>query len=362
MKITSFPAALSTLSALLINVITGFGQPDVSRVTVPTSLLRKHVFTLASDSLQGRKTGTAGQRQAASYCTASFRQSHLLVVFRLDSTRGSFRQTYLFTTTDVALFGSSRTYGSPSPTYKRNELAPVPRTAEDSNRVSFGDNLAGLLVGTDLKQEVVVLSAHYDHLGRSGGQIFHGADDNASGTATVLSVAAVFDSLARQGIRPRRSILFVLFSGEEGGLIGSQYFVANSPIPLNQFVCDLNVDMVGRVDEAHREKPDYCYLITGNQGSELRTTAETVNQQSVNLAINEGGYDTKNDPDQYFLRSDHYNFVKLGIPVLFFTSGQHADYHRPSDTADKIVYDVLQKRATLVFQTAWSVANSAPKN
>lgn len=337
--------------------MTGFGQPDISRVTVPTSLLRKHVFTLASDGMQGRKTGTVGQRQAASYCTASFRQSHLLVVFRLDSIRGSFRQTYAFTTTDVALFGSSRTYGSTPLTYKRDELVPVPRTAKDSNRVSFGDNLAGLLVGADLKQEVVIVSAHYDHLGRSGGQIFHGADDNASGTATVLSVAAVFDSLARQGVRPKRSILFVLFSGEEGGLLGSKYFVANSPIPLNQLVCDLNVDMVGRIDEAHREKPDYCYLITGNQGSELQTIAETVNQQSVNLALNEGGYDVKNDPDRHFFRSDHYNFAQLGIPVLFFTNGSHPDYHRPSDTADKIAYDVLQKRATLVFQTAWLVAN-----
>lgn len=342
--------------------MTGLAQPDIPRVGVSASLLREHVFMLASDGMQGRKTGTAGQRQAASYCTASFRQSHLLVVFRLDSTRSSFRQTYPFITTDIALFGSSRTYGSPSPTYKRDELAPPPRTAKDSSRVSFGDNLAGLLVGTDLKQEVVVVSAHYDHLGRSGGQIFHGADDNASGTAAVLGMAAVFDSLARQGVRPRRSVLFVLFSGEEGGLLGSQYFVANSPIPLNQFVCDLNVDMVGRIDEAHRGKPDYCYLITGNQGSELQTVAETVNQQSVNLAINEGGYDTKNDPGQYFFRSDHYNFAQLGIPVLFFTSGQHTDYHRPSDTADKIAYEVLQKRATLVFQTVWSVANSAPKN
>ncbi|GAB3641735.1 hypothetical protein GCM10027423_23710 [Spirosoma arcticum] len=282
----------------------------------------------------------------------------MLAVFRLDSVRGSFRHTYPFTVTEVALFGSSRTYGSAQPTYKRDELVPLPLTAKDSSRVSFGDNLAGLLIGSDLKREVVVLSAHYDHLGRSGRQIFHGADDNASGTATVLSVAAVFDSLARQGIRPRRSILFVLFSGEEGGLLGSQYFLMNSPIPLNQFVCDLNVDMIGRVDEAHRRKPDYCYLIRGNQGSELQLIAETVNRQSVNLTLNEGGYDTKNDPDQHFFRSDHYNFAKLGIPSLLFTSGQHPDYHRPSDTADKINYDVLQKRATLVFQTAWSVANS----
>lgn len=358
MRVSPFKIALYTFLFALTACTQSFGQPDVSRVRVSTSLLQKHVFTLAADSLEGRKTGTAGQRKAALYCTGSFRQSHLLAVFRLDSVRGSFRQPYAFTTTEVALFGSSRTYGAAQPTYKRNELAPLPLTAKDSNRVSFGDNLAGLLIGTDLKQEVVVLSAHYDHLGRSGRQVFHGADDNASGTATVLSVAAVFDSLARQGIKPRRSVLFVLFSGEEGGLLGSQYFVANSPIPLNQFVCDLNVDMIGRVDEAHRKKPDYCYIIKDNQGSELQLMAETANRQSVNLAINEGGYDTKNDPDRHFYRSDHYNFAKLGIPVLFFTSGQHPDYHQPSDSADKIDYDILEKRATLVFQTAWRVANS----
>ncbi len=357
MRIRRFRIARHTFFLVLTACSSIFGQPDLSQTRVSTSLLRKHVFTLASDSLEGRKTGTIGQLKAAFYCTSSFRQSHLLAVFRIDSVRGSFRQPYALTTTDVALFGNSRKYGSAQSTYKRNELAPMPLTAKDSSRVFFGDNVAGLLVGTDLKREVVVVSAHYDHLGQSGGRVFHGADDNGSGTATVLSVAAVFDSLARQGVRPRRSILFVLFSGEEGGLIGSQYFVANSPIPLNQFVGDLNVDMVGRVDYAHRKKPDYCYLIRGNQGSELQLIAERANQQSVNLALNQGGYDTKNDPERHFFRSDHYNFALSGIPVLFFTSGQHPDYHQPSDTADKIEYDVLQKRATLVFQTAWSMAN-----
>ena len=354
-----FKIALFTFVFVSVGCVQSFGQPDVSRVTVSSLLLKEHVFMLASDSLQGRETGTTGQLQAAFYCTNSLRKSRLLSAFRIDSIRGSFRQTFAFTITDVALFGNSRVPGSAPPTYKRHELAPLPVTAKDSNRVLLGHNLAGLLIGTDLKQEVVVLSAHYDHLGRSGSQIFHGADDNASGTATVLGVAAVFDSLARQGVRPRRSILFVLFSGEEGGLLGSQYFVYNSPIPLNQFVCDLNVDMVGRVDYFHRKKPDYCYLITDKLGRELQTTAETANQQSVNLALNQGGYDTKNDPEQHFYRSDQYNFAKLGLPVLFFTSGQHPDYHRPSDTADRIVYDVLQKRATLVFQTAWRVANAA---
>lgn len=318
MKMTTVTNALCALFAVSVSAGTALAQPSVSPITVSASPLREHVFLLASDSLQGRATGTAGQLKAAFYCVQSFRQSHLLSVFRLDSIRGSFRQTFPLTVSEVAMFGSARTYGSASPTYKRYELADPPLTAKDSSRVLFGDNVAGLLMGTDLKREVVVLSAHYDHLGSSGRQVFHGADDNASGTATVLSMAAVFDSLARRGIRPRRSILFVLFAGEEGGLLGSQYFVTNSPIPVSQFVCDLNVDMVGRVDYAHRKKPDYCYLITNEQGRNLQQTAETANRQSVSLALNEGGYDTKNDPDRHFSRSDHYNFARLGIPVLFF--------------------------------------------
>ena len=359
MLIGTFRAALSTLFFICIVSAQGYTQPDVSRISVPVSMLREHVYLLASDSLQGRKTGTTGQLQAAFYCTNSFRKSYLAPLFPIDSTRRSFRQTYPFTTTKVSRFGGSvYTFSSP---YEQYDLAALPITARDSSQVSFGDNIAGLLIGTDLKREIVILSAHYDHLGRSDGNTYHGADDNASGTATVLSTAAVFDSLAQQGIRPRRSILFVLFSGEEGGLVGSQYFVKNSPIPMHQFVGDLNVDMVGRVDDAHRKKPDYCYLITGSPTNDLKKAAEAVNQQSVNLALNQGGYDVENDPNRYFLRSDHVNFAKLGIPVLFFTNGEHSDYHRPSDTADKIMYDVLQKRATLVFQTAWRVANEAPK-
>ncbi len=313
MKITLLRIALYTF----LGVTPCLAQQDVSKILVSASQLKKHVFLLASDSLQGRQTGTKGQLQAAFYCTGSFRRSHLVTVFPIDSIRRSFRQTYPFTVTEVTNFGSSGAYRITSPAYKRYELSTPPVTAQDSSNVLFGDNIAGALIGTDLKQEVVIVSAHYDHLGRTGSRTFHGADDNASGKATVLSVAAVFDSLAQLGIRPRRTVMFVLFSGEEGGLVGSQYFVKNSPIPLDQFVCDLNVDMVGRVDHEHRKKPDYCYLLTGNEESGLQKIVETANRQSVNLALNQGGYDTKNDPLGYFFRSDQYNFAKVGIPAVF---------------------------------------------
>lgn len=336
-----------------------YAQVDISHVKVPITTLRQHVFALADDSLQGRETGMKGQLKAAYYCIKQLRYHHLFAAFRLDSTRASFRQTFPFTVTEVSVFGGPRVYGSP--TYRKHELASLPLTHKDSNQVLYGDNIGGLLIGTDLKKEVVVVSAHYDHLGHSGKTVFHGADDNASGTASVLSVAAVFDSLVQQGIRPRRSILFVLFSGEEGGLLGSNYFVHNCPLPISQLVCDLNIDMVGRMDNFRHKQPDYCYLLTNKQESSFRKLVEKANKQSVNLAINQEGYDTKTDPDQHFYRSDHYNFAKGGIPAFFFTSGVHSDYHKPSDTADKIDYTALQKRATLVFQTAWLIANESIK-
>ena len=334
-----------------------YAQENITHINVSAERLKQHVFALASDQFQGRKTGTDGQLQAATYCTQALRQSHLLALFRLDSIHGSFRQSFAFITTEVAPFGGYRSYGSGMSTYKRNELVPLPQTANDSSRALFGQNIGGLIIGTDLKQEVLVISAHYDHLGKEDDNVYYGADDNASGTATVLSVAATFDSLRLAGIKPRRSLLFVLFSGEEGGLLGSSYFIYNAPIPLPQLVGDLNVDMVGRVDNAHRKKPDYCYLLTNDAGRKLQQVAEQANAQSVNLAINQGGYDTQNDPEQFFSRSDHYNFARYGVPALFFTNGSHVDYHKPTDTADRINYEVLAKRATLVFQTAWVLAN-----
>ncbi|GAB3986453.1 M28 family metallopeptidase [Spirosoma daeguense] len=334
-------------------------QVDVSHVSISESLLRSHVYLLASDSLQGRGTGTPGQLRASIYCAQSFRLSHLSVAFRVDSVSGSYRQPFAFTESNVVVFGQKHLpISTNSFSYKKRELAPLPRTAEDSSKVRIGHNVGGVLIGTDLKKEIVVISAHYDHLGKSGNQIFYGADDNASGTATVLSLAATFDSLAQQGIRPRRSILFLLFSGEEGGLLGSDYFVHNSPIPLNQIIGDINIDMVGRIDEWHRKKPNYIYLITGAQKHALRRAVETANEQTVNLKLCYD-HDHLNDPKQYFYRSDHFNFAKFGLPVLFLMDGEHPDYHQPTDTANRIDYNVLQKRATLVFQTVWLVANQA---
>ncbi|WP_288428968.1 M28 family peptidase [uncultured Spirosoma sp.] len=345
------------LCSLVVDLPTCLSQPVVRGLVVSDSLLRAHVYNLAADSLQGRRTGTIGQRRAAAYCQRALRASHLTPVFKLDSVRTSYRQTFPIVFTNVATFGS---LPGNSTSYRQAELADGPLSHQDSSRALFGINLGGLLPGLDLKKEIIVVSAHYDHVGASGGLVYHGADDNASGTAAVLGVAAVFDSLARKGLRSRRTVLFVLFSGEEDGLLGSAYFVAHPPASLTQFVCALNADMVGRVDDDHKRAPDYCYVLTDANGSSLKKTVEQVNAQTVQLTLNQGGYNTDDDPEQFFRRSDQYSFARLGIPVLFFTNGSHSDYHRPTDTAKRIRYDVLRKRATLLFQTVWALANPAP--
>lgn len=341
-----------TVSSILITK--AYAQPAISSVSVPVSLLTRHVYALTDDSFSGRETGTVGQLKAAQYCVQSFRASHLGSVFRVDSAYGSFYQPYFLSYSTISLVKTER--GTLPLTYKRYELAPSPVTQWDSSQVVAGHNVAGLLIGTDLKQEVVVISAHYDHLGYVDGRVHPGADDNASGTASVLSIASVFDSLARQGIRSRRTILFALFSGEEKGLLGSRYFVNNSPIPVQQFVGNLNIDMVGRIDYKHRKKPEYCYLIAGPKDDQLRKLVSAANKRSVAIEL-DYEHDSMNDSKQYFYRSDQYNFHNFGVPAVFFTDGEHPDYHRPTDTADRIDYQILAKRATLVLQTAWLVAN-----
>lgn len=183
---------LTTIFVAVIGLLKAGAQVDVPHIQVSDSLLRKHVYFFASDSLQGRATGTAGQRAAANYCTQTLRHHHASAVFRLPSGTVSFQQRYRFRVTEATTFG-----GFP---YRRFQLLAPNASARDSAKALEGHNVAGLLAGTDLKQEVVVLSAHYDHLGRDKKPIFYGADDNASGTAALLSIAYTLDSLAQRGI------------------------------------------------------------------------------------------------------------------------------------------------------------------
>ncbi len=218
-------------------------------------------------------------------------------------------------------------------------------------------NVLGFLEGSEKPEEVLVITAHYDHEGIKNGKIYNGADDDASGTSTVMELAEAFSLAAKKGFKPKRSILFMTVSGEEKGLLGSKYYTQNPVFPLKNTVTDLNIDMIGRVDNKHAGNPDYIYLIGSDKlSSELHELSEKVNECYTQLEL-DYTYNADDDPNRYYYRSDHYNFAKNGIPVIFYFNGTHEDYHRPTDTAEKIDYIKMKKIADLIFFTAWELAN-----
>jgi Zn-dependent M28 family amino/carboxypeptidase len=219
-------------------------------------------------------------------------------------------------------------------------------------------NVLGYIEGTDpsLKDEVVVITAHFDHLGKRGDDVFNGADDNASGTSGVLAIAAAFAKAKKLGIGPRRSVLCMLVTGEEKGLLGSEYYTEHPVFPLISTVANVNMDMIGRVDSKH-DQSDYTYVIGADRlSSELHEINESVNTRYTHLEL-DYTYNAESDPNRFYYRSDHYNFAKHGVPAIFYFSGVHEDYHRPSDTVDKIMFDKAAKIARLAFHTSWELAN-----
>jgi len=230
--------------------------------------------------------------------------------------------------------------------------------AERSDDIIETENVMGFLEGSDKKDEVIVISAHLDHIGISAnGEINNGADDDGSGTVSVMELAEAFAKAKAEGHGPRRSILFMTVTGEEKGLWGSEYYTSNPVIPLAQTVCDLNIDMIGRVDEAHKNDPKYVYLIGSDKlSSELHAISEDANQTYIGYAL-DYTFNNPSDPNRFYYRSDHYNFAKNKIPVIFYFTGVHEDYHRPGDDVDKIMFDKQAKIVQLVFYTAWELAN-----
>jgi Peptidase family M28 len=219
------------------------------------------------------------------------------------------------------------------------------------------ENVLGLLEGSDKKDEVLVLSAHYDHLGVQDGKVYNGADDDGSGTVSVLEQAEAFVQAKKEGHGPRRSILFLTVTGEEKGLFGSEYYTDNPVIPLSQTIADLNMDMVGRYDDQHKAGDQYVELVGSDKlSSELHAINEEANRKYTQLDLGYR-YNDPNDPERVYYRSDHYNFAKHKVPVIFYTTGDHADYHQPTDDIDKIEFPLMTKRNHLVFHTAWELAN-----
>jgi hypothetical protein len=219
------------------------------------------------------------------------------------------------------------------------------------------ENVLGYIEGDELKNELIVLTAHYDHIGVENGVVFNGADDDGTGTVALMQIAEAFMQAKKAGIKTKRSILVMLVSGEEKGLLGSSYYVENPVFPLKNTIVNLNIDMIGRRDTAHWNRSDYVYLIGSDiLSKELHAISEAVNATYSQLTF-DYTYNNLNDPNRYYYRSDHYNFAKKNIPVIFYFNGVHADYHQPTDDVEKIEFEKVEKIARLVFYTTWDLAN-----
>ena len=246
-----------------------------------------------------------------------------------------------------------------------NDTVQTVSTSIDLNDINAAneftsENVAAYIKGSEKPEEYIVISAHLDHEGIKNGEVYNGADDDGSGTVSVVEIAEAFKDAAKNGHGPKRSVVFLHVTGEEKGLLGSAYYTDSDPIfPLANTVANLNIDMIGRVDPKHEEAGDdnYLYLIGSDKlSTELHNISEEINKEYINMNF-DYTYNDDNDPNRFYYRSDHYNFAKNNIPVIFYFNGTHADYHKPSDTPDKIRYDLLETRTKLIFYTAWELAN-----
>ncbi|HVU96662.1 MAG TPA: M28 family peptidase [Puia sp.] len=252
-------------------------------------------------------------------------------------------------------FSSVQNAGSLGKTYAAGVKLVVKKTTLHLQ----SSDVLGFLEGTDLKDQILVISAHYDHLGKRGNVIWYGADDDGSGTVSVLEIAEAFAKAKAAGKGPRRSVLFLANSGEEKGLFGSQYYSEHPTYPLDKTTADLNIDMIGRIDPNRKigDSTNYVYVVGSDKlSTELKPISEGNNKKYSKLEL-DYKFDDPSDPEMIYYRSDHFNFARKGVPIIFYFDGIHKDYHQPSDTPDKINYDIMEKRARLVFFTAWEMAN-----
>ena len=300
-------------------------DPTEYMKTISADDLKKHLYTIAADSMEGRETGSAGQKKAGKYLISQYQKNQV-----------SFPK------------GASDYYQAVPASFlnkKRN------------NNLADSENIWAFIEGSEKPEEVIVISAHYDHVGIENGEVYNGADDDGSGTSALLEIAQAFQTAKKAGHGPKRSILFLHVTGEEHGLLGSRYYSENPLFPLANTVADVNIDMIGRRDALHADTNNYVYIIGANRlSSELDHISATMNQKYVGLDLDYRFNDPK-DPNRFYERSDHYNFAKFGIPSVFFFNGVHPDYHKKSDEPNKIEYDALEKRTQLAFVIAWELAN-----
>jgi hypothetical protein len=240
-------------------------------------------------------------------------------------------------------------------TYNANILLALEKTTITTQ----SSNVIGVLPGSDRKDEYLFITAHYDHLGKKDSVIYYGADDDGSGTVAVLELAEAFTKAKAAGKGPRRSIVFMTVSGEEKGLWGSEYYANHPLFPLDKTTADLNIDMIGRSDSSRTgDTTNYIYVVGDDKlSSDLKPISEAINKKYTKLEL-DYKFNDPHDRQRIYYRSDHYNFARKGVPIIFYYDGMlGADYHRPTDTPDKIHYSLMTRRARLVFHTAWEMAN-----
>ena len=297
--------------------------------TINAADLKTHLTIVASDDMQGRDTGSEGQKKAGRYLISQYQKNNIPFPTGAESYYQKISASFL--------------------------------NARSKDNLPDSENIWAFIEGSEKPDEIVVVSAHYDHIGIENGVVFNGADDDGSGTVALLEIAKAFQTAKNEGHGPKRSILFLHVTGEEHGLHGSRFYSENPLFPLKNTVADVNIDMIGRRDDLHKNSNNYIYLIGSDYlSSELYTICENQNAKFVNLNLDYTFNDRK-DPNRFYYRSDHYNFAKKGIPVVFLFNGVHADYHKESDEVDKIEFDALTKRAKLAFGITWELANRAEK-
>ena len=314
---------------ILIFPLIGISQMTKSVTDYASSItsqeLQELLYVYASDYFEGRETGTPGQKKAIDFLT------HFYSTHSIQPAKGSI-----------------------------NYLQPMALNIKGN--IVETENVVAIIKGSEFPDEYIVISSHLDHVGIQGGEIHNGADDDGSGTVALLEIAEAFQTAVAEGQGPKRSIVFLHVTGEEKGLLGSKYYTDNPLYPLSQTMVNLNIDMVGRLDPKREDKdPRYVYLIGSDKLSlDLHEISETVNQKYMQYKL-DYTYNDDQDPNRFYYRSDHYNFAKNNIPVIFYFNGTHDDYHRHSDTPEKINYPILAERTQLIFYTAWELANRNKK-
>ena len=329
----------SIINILLVIPFFSFSQENIKYSnTININDLYDHIEILSSDSLEGRETGKPGQKMAAHYIANHFKNIGI-PPFKRNTYFQKFKvksQRHVCKCDDCDLTFFKRIF--------------------KSNQTIRGENVLGYIEGTDLKDELIIITAHYDHLGKHDSLIFNGADDDASGVAGAMEIAEAFMIAKKEGYGPRRSILIMPVSGEEKGLLGSEYYTDNPIYPLENTIANLNIDMIGRLDDWH-DNGNYVYLIGSDRLSlELHNLNEEINAKYIGLDL-DYRFNDEEDPNRYYYRSDHYNFAKNNIPVIFYFNGIHEDYHRPSDTIEKLDFNKIETITKLIFLTAWELAN-----